>query len=262
VIAVEQSPVLVFDGKDDYVDLALGFPALGEAVTVELWARVDGPHGAKSGVFAAATAKNERVASVTLPWSGHVYWDAGGAGGYDRLDLKLDAAKLGVWTHWAFVKDRQSETMSIFVDGELRLHGKDKRRAMDPVTTALIGAFLPRGHHWHGALAELRIWDVARAEVEIQQGMHRRCTGHEMRLVGHWPLDEGEGAVAHDRTSYGRHGTIEGATWEVAELPLTRTIPMAATGLEDYEYWLRWKKMIEKRPRDGEPPFRRGRIWA
>jgi len=37
-------------------------------------------------------------------------------------------------------------------------------------------------------------------------------------LVGHWPFDEGAGAIAHDESGNDHHGTIVNATWESGQL--------------------------------------------
>ena len=64
-------------------------------------------------------ANNQREINIHLPWSnGRIYWDAGGVGGYDRIDQAASANQYeGEWHHWAFTKDVVTETMAIYFNG-------------------------------------------------------------------------------------------------------------------------------------------------
>jgi hypothetical protein len=64
-----------------------------------------------------------------------------------------------------------------------------------------------------GQLTEVRLWNTARTQAEIQANLSRRLSGNEPGLVGYWAGDEGVGGTIHDKTSQGNHGTIHGATW-------------------------------------------------
>lgn len=253
--------VLHLDGKGD---VALdGFPRLREAGTVEAWVRFDCQRSARTGLLTAMIGKH-RVINVHLPYKGRVYWDAGEAGGYDRIDRELEPGPLSErWIHWAFVKDSAREWMGIYADGELVLDEHGHARAFGETDRAWIGRGVK--HRFTGALSELRVWRVARTPAQIRGSMHQRASGHEMGLVGHWPLDEGEGERVFDRTSYRHDGVITGGTWVDAELELAPARPIPATGLEDYGYWLRWSRMQQLREADGDEPgerARRGRIWS
>lgn len=43
--------------------------------------------------------------------------------------------------------------------------------------------------NWRGAIAEVRIWSVARTTDQIRQCMDRLLTGKEAGLVGYWVFD-------------------------------------------------------------------------
>ena len=64
-----------------------------------------------------------------------------------------------------------------------------------------------------GQLTEVRLWNTARTQAEIQANLSRRLSGNEPGLVGYWAGDEKVGGTIHDKTSQGNHGTIHGATW-------------------------------------------------
>ncbi|MCK5329768.1 MAG: hypothetical protein KAK01_00035, partial [Candidatus Marinimicrobia bacterium] len=44
--------------------------------------------------------------------------------------------------------------------------------------------------HLHGMVDEVRLWDIARSQEEIQASMNVSLTGSETGLAGYWPLNE------------------------------------------------------------------------
>ena len=77
----------------------------------------------------------------------------------------------------------------------------------------------------HGQLDEVRLWNVARTQGQIQASMMGELTGSEPGLVGYWPLDEGTGTVVRDRTANGNNGTLGGAFGAAAPTWLIVTHP-------------------------------------
>lgn len=65
---------------------------------------------------------------------------------------------------------------------------------------------------------------------------------------------EGEAMDPNDKTT-----NAPDETWTLAEP--RRTGALAATGLEDYGYWLRWKQSLPPHDPADPKPFRRGVIW-
>ena len=58
-----------------------------------------------------------------------------------------------------------------------------------------------------GFMDEIRIWNKARSQQEIQRDMSRRLTGAESNLVAYWTFDDG---TANDQTGHGHNGTFSG----------------------------------------------------
>lgn len=77
--------------------------------------------------------------------------------------------------------------------------------------------------YFDGAIAEVRLWKVARTQNEIKATMYRRLNPVEERnLVGYWRLDEevkqastnpSVNFVVRDLTSNQHHGKVYGASW-------------------------------------------------
>ncbi|MEW6752184.1 MAG: LamG domain-containing protein [Candidatus Latescibacterota bacterium] len=119
---------------------------------------------------------------------------------------------LGIWIHVAGVYD--GAHMRLYVngelDGELPLRG--------PITSdhlgrgTVIGGYAgwnsDEGSGWMtGLIDEVRIWEVARTPEQLMADM-RRPVEAQPGLIGYWPLDDGQGLVAVDRSGRGQDGTL------------------------------------------------------
>lgn len=70
--------------------------------------------------------------------------------------------------------------------------------------------------YWYGMVDEVRIWNVARSQVQIQQAYKTSLTGSETGLVGYWKFDDGGASTnAVDASSGGHPGTLNnGPVWK------------------------------------------------
>ena len=76
-----------------------------------------------------------------------------------------------------------------------------------------------------GQLAEVRVWNVARSEGEIRDGLFRRMTGTEQGLVALWPFD----GTAQDLGPRQFHAVIRGRIlYSQDELPSANAMPQFA----------------------------------
>ncbi len=64
--------------------------------------------------------------------------------------------------------------------------------------------------YMNGMLDEVRVWDVARSQSDIQANMNHVLSGHEDHLVGYWNFDEGPGENVPDLTGNGSDGRLHG----------------------------------------------------
>ena len=68
--------------------------------------------------------------------------------------------------------------------------------------------------YWHGAIDELRIWNVALAESQIRATMIGIQASPDPALVGYWSFDEGSGSTVRDSSGHDNHGvTTGGPLW-------------------------------------------------
>lgn len=102
----------------------------------------------------------------------------------------------------------------------------DVTQASDVVLTALfktftLGANRGEDRLFSGCIEEVRVWDYARFESDIQANKNRRLIGDEPGLKAYYRFDEGSGVHLSDQTGNGHDGTIQGkATWVASDAPI------------------------------------------
>lgn len=78
-----------------------------------------------------------------------------------------------------------------------------------------IGADFPGGNEfWHGAIDELRIWNIALSDIQVFEAASGVGRLLEENLVGYWHFNDGAGTTLTDYSGLGNHGIIMGgAVW-------------------------------------------------
>jgi len=224
----ELDPALTFDGKDDYISIALNEPET--EVTHEFWFKTDSPNcGFFSVVIGNQWGYNDRHLYLsggnikTRIWSNEVI---------SSSNLKLADNK---WHHLAHVFGSSVGGQKIYIDGELVASGSKHTSDANKQDTIWIGySGDAKKKYCQGQITDVRIWKIARSPEEIKQLMNQRLRGDEEGLLGYWPLNEGSGAIATDKTSNGNQGTIYGAgtwrkkgggTWKQEEIDFLQPAP-------------------------------------
>ena len=203
---------LNFDGNDQAVvpdNTALRIPG---DMSVEVWFKIDNHSGGWTRVVGKG-ASGPRNYGVWYHQDGIFLFQQYGSGG--GTDARFNTAvQLGQWYHMAAV--RGSGTAKLYLNGQLDPSaGTDTSpvttpsTSTDPVTIGHAGY----GYHHKGQIDEVRIWNVARTQSEIQANMNNKLTGNETGLVAYWDFDEGTGNIAYDKTGNGHNANRNTATW-------------------------------------------------
>ncbi|HYH95165.1 LamG-like jellyroll fold domain-containing protein [Hyalangium sp.] len=203
---------LSFNGQNAYVDLGEP-PALDFTgnVTIEAWIRprtTGGFHNILAHGYSLTPpgellfrilAGNYQVGS----WNGmsHV------------VTAPIPPEDVGEWVHLAGVYD----------GAKWRLYRNGKEIASNPDPVGVLPVKGPwaigaRGggseRFFDGDIAEVRLWKVARTPEQIQEDMRKDPKDDAPGLVGSWPLNEGRGTIAGDRSEQSQaHGVLRGPTW-------------------------------------------------
>ena len=213
--------VLSLDGKDNYVRVAdsQSFHSLTNAITIEMWLKA-------SSFYADNGAVNSVIRKNVAPNAENFFLRFRNVDGKPALEMSVgyDIETLRVayefaaskWYHLAGTYD--GSTMTVFVNGVSILSQKVSGTLYIDESDLFIGRGDPEfsfGEYFHGVLDEIRIWNVARSQKEIQAAMNSTLTGKEQGLVAYWNFDDG---TAKDLSPYGNEGILNGGA-QVVESP-------------------------------------------
>jgi hypothetical protein len=171
--------------------------------TVEAWLRRDaynwqgivqiGARGSNGGDLSLRTAGNGNDRFQVLVWGTEWFFTV--------------PESLNNWIHVAITYD--GTTLRAYGNGELRNSLAISLNTLnDPVRLGVWN----NGSYLTGDLRDVRIWTVARTAEEIRDSMYAVPLG-QPGLAAWWPLDEGSGSSANDRSGNVRNGTIVAGQW-------------------------------------------------
>ena len=212
---------LSFDGQDDYVIVA-DRPSLdlANSFTIAAWIYLESytgwasivTKGDKPNLNNYAIQQSEALDPLYHTQVGRLRFT-----GCAPLPLPLPESHsvlpLRTWHFVAVTFDGQQIRFYFdgLPDGPSAVHG--------PLCTndspLYIGVDFPlTTEYWHGAIDELRIWDVPLSDAQIHDLMNGAQSPPDASLVGYWSFDEGSGSIAHDLSLYGNNGQLIGnPTW-------------------------------------------------
>ncbi|RLB99901.1 MAG: hypothetical protein DRI57_32965, partial [Deltaproteobacteria bacterium] len=203
---------LNFDGSDDAVSFSnsTSFQSVTNALTVEAWISVD---SFSNSVIFIATGRY----SIQIKSSGQIEaWPK--IGGSWENAVSSDSVGTGEWHHVAFTYD--GDVIAFYIDGIAA--GTDDI-ADGSITADNIGSLSAGAHYFNssqyfdGKTDELRIWNTARSQADIQSTMHTELTGGESGLVAYYNFNHISGTTLADLTANGNHGTLHnGPSYEVS----------------------------------------------
>ncbi len=187
-----------------------------DEMTIEFWQLVDAPRPCATIDINGNTSTNRIV--VHSPWSdGRVYFDFGNITTQGRLSYVPPVEIRGSWQHFACVVSRSGNYMRIYRNGILEA----QKTGMTSFTPGNFDLRLSSGpQYFLGFLDEVRIWNRARSQREIQRDMHAVLRGDERGLIGYWRMDEWSGPTAFDSSPSGRHGTYNNARRLASTAPI------------------------------------------
>ncbi|MCX7893546.1 MAG: PA14 domain-containing protein, partial [Burkholderiales bacterium] len=207
---------LQLDGIDDRMEVTANVGALNSVrtTTVELWLRPEFGGGAtldfgggKSWapvVYKGNTTVASRTYSLWLNADGYLHFTSANGSFQDGVvNTPVGSIQNNQWYHFAGVIDRDNGVMRVYLNGVLvgtSLVGTSNA-ASNPATPLRVGATGesdPSYRNFKGRIDELRIWNVARSDADIQAGYERVLAGDEAGLVGYWRFEETSGDKAAD----------------------------------------------------------------
>ena len=202
-----------FDGTNDYVSLPANTYFSGD-LTIECWVypRSFG-NWARIIDFGNGAGSNNVLLAYTDGTSGIPAFYVEG----NQFDA-TQAIVLNQWTHIAATLS--GTTATIYING---IASGTSTFGTAPVNITRNNCYIGKSN-WGDAYAnaiydELRIWNTAKTQVEIQTSMYRQLLGSESNLVTYFNFNQGVAFVDNsavttltDLTSNARHGTLTNFT--------------------------------------------------
>ncbi|QTA89077.1 LamG-like jellyroll fold domain-containing protein [Desulfonema magnum] len=188
-----------FNGTDNYIllgDTDMAKDLISKAFTIEAWVR-QADHHIWTGFVGIMEDKGEieKGWMLGIPFGRRCSFALASLakaplGGFTYLRDDMEFP-LNRWRHLAGVYD--GEEMRFYVNGQLMgISGDQSGGILYPENAKfVVGAFIDQDetYPFYGSIAEVRLWNIARSEEEINGNMNKRLDGSKFPdIVGYWPL--------------------------------------------------------------------------
>ncbi len=193
--------------------------------TIDFWVKPEHSQPDTPEETSGIVDRSEGDQFVVYPTQGGEAYGANHAGvgvavGTDRISvfehtdnvlcsLLVYPVALSGWHHVAVVYENSTPTL--YLDGVQVRTGLISPRIVHPsADLASVDAAWGNYGAFAGTVTDLHIWNEVRQPADIVLSFGQKLTGNEPGLAGLWRLDEGAGAIAHDRSPAAHDGVLGG----------------------------------------------------
>ncbi|MBK9096826.1 MAG: T9SS type A sorting domain-containing protein [bacterium] len=215
-IADTNGYALQFDGTDDRLDCGNGssLQITGNKITLEAWININ---EFKSQPFAGSVIVKDQGSNssgymIRCGGNGVINFNIGN-GSWHEINTPANSVQLNSWHHVSATYN--GIAMKIYVDGELSAQLNSIFTIGNANNSNLLIGESPGfpGRVFNGKIDEVRVWNVARSQSQIQNTMNTILTPEyystpDSGLAGYWRLDEGIGQTAEDLSFYSNTATL------------------------------------------------------
>ena len=221
---------LAFDGVNDYVavagpvGLSFGNGLSDTPLTIETWFRPNSMTTKQNLIGRWGSSADQEyklyIAAGTIRFD---LRDSTRSAIVSAYTTDSQAALTGGWHHVAVTYDGRggaaaANGITIYVDGApvrvTRLNSTSYVAMQQSTASLQIGRESPSFKQYNGALDEMRLWNVAHTQGQIQTHMTSEMAAAEAGLVAYWKFNEGTGVAAADSSQTGNLATIfNGPAW-------------------------------------------------
>lgn len=219
--SISVNPALSLDGNGDY---AVVQRQIQDDFTIEFWLRTTHAHPDSdqwyggAGVVDSENAGGEKDFGVAITGTKIAF----GTGVPDITIKSTTDVNTGIWFHVVATRRRADGMMVLYVNGVKEAEIRGTTELLDTVPDIYFGKMHGPEIYFNGQLDEIRIWNIARTQEQIQATMNTALIGNEPGLVGYWNFDD---STANDLSLSGNDSTLYGGATIVVESELELAMP-------------------------------------
>jgi hypothetical protein len=202
---------LSFDGVDDYVSIPHSSNLSLTNFTIETWVNPSQIKNAYQPLITkeASNGYQRNYGLFIRPNDLRVNFSfVDGNGSTWRGSESQNSLKINEWNHIAMTYD--GSKFNFYLNGILDTSINLVTTVYQNTEPVKIGRELAEYTPFTGKMDEVRIWNQARTQAEIQADMNHQLTGTETGLVGYWQFNESTGNTVTDLAGNDNNGTILG----------------------------------------------------
>ncbi|MDJ0506560.1 MAG: lectin-like protein, partial [Nostocales cyanobacterium LE14-WE12] len=204
---VRPSSALYFDGVNDYINAWIN-PSLevSNTLTIEAWINPQKQNQVEGGIIVNREGEYE----IAVWNDGTIRWAfANSNPGWNWINTGYTIST-DKWTHIAVSYDQG--LIKTYANGSL-VHTYDGTGAIGDVVASQnefrIGyRQAANSQYFKGEIDEVRVWNVAKTQSQIQANLNQKLSGKEQGLVGYWNFEEATGNTVNDLTTNKNNGTL------------------------------------------------------
>ena len=184
---------LHFDGNNDYAYLTPStgiWNTMGSTLTVEAWVNptsYSNDYGSTSTIFAKDNGQGTYSYGLRYG-SGNLGFYVFAGTGYAEVTIPATTTPLNQWSHVTGVYD--GTQLRLFVNG-IQIASVAKTGTLNNSAIAMHFGVTPNTNwYFKGSIDELRIWNTARTQSEIQNNMNT-VAANSIGLIAYYPFNQG-----------------------------------------------------------------------
>ena len=214
---IRHNSVLYFDGVADNASVIAGPDLTGSDFTLEFWT--------ERASNTAGAVWSEGTLEAGFDAGNHFYVKLGN----QTITTTSAYTSTSDWYHFAVSYSQADRTLSVFLNDQIEVDNAAVTGIFDFTGRMYVGRNMAGTSFYQGYLHELRVWQTSKGFGEVYANMLSQLSGSEVGLVGYWPMDDANGAIANDEAR-AHHAILNGASWAV----FPRGYAMSFNGTSNY----------------------------